>query len=115
MSHSIDATYSVYDESFPKARIEHVCSACAETIAVGHRYASVAIVFDGRASRVKRCLRCQAVHEHLREIEPGEMWPAEKLDCGEEYREHWGKEPPPEIAALAFALPDELQRNGGDL
>jgi hypothetical protein len=29
--------------------------------------------------------------------------------CGREYPEEWGEEPPPEIAALAFALPGETR------
>jgi hypothetical protein len=37
------------------------------------------------------------------------MWPDEKLSCGEEYEKHWGCPPPDEIAALAFATPQELQ------
>ncbi len=110
MSHSFDEQYSVYDENFPKARKPHTCEACKEPIAVGHRYANVKIVFEGSAETVKRCLRCQEIHEHLRKLGDGEMWPDEKLDCGEEYRDHWRKDPPPEIAALAFELPEETQR-----
>lgn len=109
MSHSIDETYDVYNETSRIARKEHVCAACKETIRIGDRYAIVGIVFDGEAESVKRCLRCQEIHEHLRKLGAYEMWPAERLDCGEEYKEHWGHEPPPEIAALAFATPEEMQ------
>ena len=109
MSHSIDERYEVYDEQERKARLAHVCAACQEPIAKGHRYCSVFILFEGRASRVKRCLRCQAIHEHLRELGEGETWPAERLDCGEEYEEDWGGPPPEEIAKLAFISADEAQ------
>ena len=37
------------------------------------------------------------------------MWPHERLNCGEEYEEHWGKKPPEHIAELAFASRDDVQ------
>lgn len=109
MSHSIDERYEAYIETLRVARKAHVCAACAEPIAPGHRYYTIRIVYQG-IEGLKRCLKCQAIHEHLRGLEPGEMWPAEKLDCGEDYEEHWGGEPPAEIAALAFMTPEEAQR-----
>jgi hypothetical protein len=111
MSHHCDEHYSVYNERNVVARKPHTCSACHETIAPGHAYTRVFIVWDGQIDVVLRCARCQAIHEHLREVcedkSGGEMWPAEELNCGQEYREHWGVDPPPEIAALAFLLPGE--------
>lgn len=109
MSHSIEETYDVYDERHRQARKPHKCDACDETIHVGHLYCSVSTVFDGTAETIKRCLRCQAIHEHLRTLDPGVMWPAERLDCGEEYLQHWRVDPPPEIVALAFKTAGELQ------
>lgn len=109
MSHAFDERYDVYAELFPRARKAHTCSACKETICVGHRYARVCIIFDGSTETVKRCIRCQRIHEHLRSIAPGEMWPDERLDCGEEYEEHWGGPPPEEVARLAFLTADEAQ------
>lgn len=109
MSHDIDDTYDVYDEKHRQARKPHQCDACGETIHVGHLYCAVAIVFQREFETVKRCLRCQAIHEHLRSLAPGDMWPAEKLDCGEGYEDHWGRESPPEIAALAFVTAGEMQ------
>jgi hypothetical protein len=106
MSHEIDGYYAVYDETPRRAAKEHRCSACRETIAKGETYTVVNIVQEGTAETVKRCSRCQAIHEHLRVLSP-DMWPAERLDCGEEYREHWGKEPPEHIAALAFWRPGD--------
>lgn len=107
MSHSIDEHYEVYDETSRRAAKEHVCAACSEPIAKGARYTDVRIVWDGEARTLRRCERCQAIHVHLREVGEGDTWPAEKLDCGEEYREHWGKEPPESIAALAFWRPGD--------
>jgi predicted RNA-binding Zn-ribbon protein involved in translation (DUF1610 family) len=109
MSHSVDETYTLYEERFPRARKPHTCMACGERIAGGQRYARVFVLFQGDAETVKRCLRCQQIHEHLREMSPGDTWPAERLDCGEDYEDHWGGEPPDHIAALAFALPGETE------
>lgn len=108
MSHAIDEHYKAYVETLRCAAKDHTCDACDEPISKGHRYYAISWIFYGPGS-CKRCLRCQAVHVHLRTLDPYEMWPAEKLDCGEEYTEHWGKEPPPEIADLAFKTPEELQ------
>jgi len=111
MSYSADEEYAVYFEHDRCARKEHRCSACKEAIRPGDRYCVVQMVYDGTASSIKRCLRCQKIHEHLRTLgEPiDRLWPDERLDCGEEYRDHWGREPPPEIAALAFVTNDEMQ------
>jgi len=111
VSRSVDDTYDVYDEREPRARKEHRCKACGETIRIGDRYANVKVVFDGTAETIKRCLRCQRMHEHLRTLgdRRDRLWPDEQLNCGEEYEEHWGKKPPDEIAALAFALPGEVK------
>lgn len=109
MSHSIDETYDVYSERIRRAAKDHVCDACKETIRKGDRYCRVFIMWEGEPQSHVRCLRCDAMHEYLRTLSPGEMWPAERLDCGEEFEEHWGKEPPPEVAALAFMTREEMQ------
>lgn len=89
------------------------CAACHETIRVGDRYAYSFAVWQGQTYETRRCLRCQAIHLHLREKcrdeRDAEEWPDDALNCGHDYLENWGHEPPPEIAALAFALPDEMQ------
>lgn len=110
MSHSIDDFYSFYKETLRRARKDHECDACHETISKGHRYYVVSWHFMGNMESIKRCARCQAIHAHLQDLGMGEFWPAEKLDCGEGYEEHWGKNPPDDIAALAFALPGEIDR-----
>lgn len=102
MSHSVDERYAVYAENPSKARKAHECDACDEPIRPGDTYTRVRWIFDGTADGVKRCARCQFLHEFLRSHGDSDMWPAERLDCGEEYEEHWGHEPAPYIAALAF-------------
>ena len=103
----VDEYYALYNETCPKARKEHTCSACGETIAPRQRYYRVALVFDGSASTVKRCARCQKIHEHLRDL-GSDSWPDERLNCGHDYEDMHDVPPPPEIAALAFALPGEV-------
>jgi len=106
VSHNVNEVYSVYAEPRQRARKPHVCGACQETIPVGVVYTRVFALLDGVKSTTKRCWRCQAIHEHLRDMGwSSGAWPAEDLACGEEYAVEWGVEPPPEIAMLAFALP----------
>lgn len=109
MSYSCDEQYDVYAETDRKARKAHRCSACRETIPAKMRYTVISIVYDGTVESVKRCHRCQEIHEHLRELcsHGDHMWPDEKLDCGEKYEEEWGTEPPVNVQALAFLLPGE--------
>lgn len=109
MSESCDEYYTVYWERRRRARKQHKCCACDEPIAPGHVYMYISYVFDHEAGTYKRCLRCQTIHEHLRTLGGGDMWPAERLDCGEDYEPHWDRPPPAEIAALAFLTADEIQ------
>jgi len=106
MSYTCDEYYAVYNEKVRTANKEHNCSACLEKIHKGDCYTYVSIVFDGTAWSVKRCARCQAIHEHLRALGT-DSWPKERLDCGQSYEDEWG-ECPPEIEKLAFALPGEV-------
>lgn len=117
MSHSIDEYYSDYEETPRCAESDELhCSACREPIQFGHVYYDILIVEgdpDDEDSRSEtsliRCLRCQRIHQHLRELGDGEMWPDEHLNCGEEYEEHWNKPPPSDIAELAFKSGADLQ------
>lgn len=109
MSHEPDEAYAVYNERFPRARKSHICDACKETIRTGDRYAHVGIVFEGEGETIRRCLRCQRMHEELRQMDPGRLWPDERLDCGQKYEEEWGEPPPSDVASLAFLTPDEAQ------
>jgi hypothetical protein len=107
VSHSCDEYYDVYEERRRVARKAHECDACDLPVRPGDLYYAISIVWDGSAETVKRCARCQLMHEHLRGLAPNEMWPSEKLDCGEEYSDHWGHEPPEWVAALAFWMPGD--------
>lgn len=104
-----DGAYDVYSERPLRARTAHACDACKEAISPGHTYTRVCVVFDRSAETIKRCWRCQRIHEHLRErcaLAGRDMWPDERLACGHRYEAVWG-ELPADIAALAFALPGE--------
>lgn len=121
MSHEGEGDYpAVYKSETRKARKQHVCHACGDTIMPGHQYVYIFSVYDGDTDETRRCARCEAIHSHLREKCNAERaqrrmagkeqrWPADALNCGEDYAENWGHDPPPEIAALAFALPGEMQ------
>jgi predicted RNA-binding Zn-ribbon protein involved in translation (DUF1610 family) len=107
MSHSCDETYAIYDEREFRANKPHVCDACGVEIRKRDRYTRVFMLFDGSKEHLKRCARCQLLHEHLRGLcEPGEEWPAERLDCGLSYESEWGAAPD-WIAALAFWRPGD--------
>jgi predicted RNA-binding Zn-ribbon protein involved in translation (DUF1610 family) len=107
VSHNVDEIYDVYQVIVRRARTAHHCSACGLQIAPGERYAAVSIVFDGTAETIKRCGRCQKVHEHLQNKAGGETWPDERLACGQNYETEWGEEPPPEIQAALFMTSGE--------
>lgn len=111
MSHdTYDAEpYAVFDEERRVAGKTHMCDACDEPIAKGQSYVRFFGVWDGMAEAVKRCLRCQRIYQHLVDKgAPHDMFPAQRLDCGQTYRDHWDEDPPEDIAALAFALPGEV-------
>lgn len=104
-----DGHAELFRERRPVARKPHKCHACGETIRSGDRYARVFFVWEGEPDTVKRCMRCEKIHAHLVDRGNGDTYPAERLDCGESYQDHWGEDPPDEIAALAFALPGEVR------
>jgi hypothetical protein len=109
MSQWCDDSYTVYSENQVRARKDHTCQACWECIPKGTPYWRITWVFDRSAGGVKRCVRCQAIHLHLRKLcreKDYEMWPDEQLACGLKYEDEWG-DLPDEIAALAFALPTD--------
>lgn len=110
MSFEVYDVCDLYKEKAVFAKIEHDCGACGEKIKVGHLYVSIFIVYEGTA-QYKRCVRCQAIHKHLRNLAPGDMWPMEDLSCGEDYEEEWGEKPPEEIQNLAFITQEEAQRD----
>ena len=92
-----------------RARKPHRCCACGDAIPVGDVYTVHVSKWDGQISQIRRCLRCDAIYDHLNEIMPCDEAPAWRLDCGHTYRERWGEDPPHEIAALAFMTGHDLQ------
>lgn len=85
---------------FVTARKQHECYSCDEAIGVGHRYHLDINAAEGRITVTKHCLRCWAMVEAL--WKRGVPWVSYDLNCGELW-----EGPPPEVAALAFALPGE--------
>lgn len=99
------------EERKRRARKEHVCYCCAETIRVGDQYVYEFGVFDRRPDEVKRCLRCQAIYEHLLSRHMSDDSTVDReLKCGHSYKEVFSEEPPEDIAALAFALPGDFAK-----
>jgi len=111
VSIGIDDYCDVYENRVQTARKDHKCSACRETIRKGDKYNYHFQVFEREAATVKRCARCQLIFQHLEGLLSGgcDEGVDQKLNCGHSYSEVHGVEPPPEIAALAFALPGEVQ------
>lgn len=100
---------TLYTKRRVSAIKDRPCQACGEIIPKHHIYVRVGILFDEEWDNIFRCLRCEAIHEHLVSlIEPGDgVWPNDRLDCGHTYEEMHGGSPPEEIEALAFALPGD--------
>jgi len=93
-----------------KARKEHDCDACGVTIRPGDSYTRDALLHEGTWHVVIRCERCQVIYNHLEQRlqdSGSDECCARELDCGHEYRERWGQEPPAWLAQLAFWLPGD--------
>jgi hypothetical protein len=112
MSHIAEETYSVYDERRVRARKQHICGACREPIVSGHTYWRIGVVFEKSAETLRRCERCQALHVHLRGLGHYDVWPDERLSCGQSYEDEWG-DLPDDVAELAFVTAEEMQQRAG--
>ncbi len=104
----------VHENRRRRARKEHKCSACRETIRVGDFYFNEFSVWDGNTETVKRCARCEQIFQalcmlHRTEKRGDETWPASRLDCGDSFQDVFDRDPPPELAELAFLTADEMQ------
>lgn len=106
-----DGSATVLDRRFLVARKAHRCIGCNETIAAGERYHIDVCAWEGTVDRFKHCARCWAMIEALwkRNRDNGEGYLAVDftLDCGEVWRS-----PPDDVAALAFALPQDFANEG---
>lgn len=114
MSCEIEGYNEFETATWPKARKQHDCCACELPIRVGDIYERIAFKWEGQVECLKRCLRCSAIasalHEKQRHSDSFDHEGiAYALDCGHEWEENFGEPPPPEIARLAFMLPDEIQ------
>jgi len=96
-----------------RARKEHRCCACRETIRVGHVYEVLTSCWEGSLETYKRCLRCVAMwrllvdaHRDAR-TEWGVDW---ELDCGHAWSEFFEGEPPLALQELAFKTAEEMQQ-----
>jgi hypothetical protein len=103
----------IWQQTRLRARKEHRCAACKETIRRGDLYVQHKSLFDGSWETVKRCLRCDAMYKALddkiHKATDGEEAADIRLACGHEYKKRWGEEPPPELARLAFMTADDMQ------
>lgn len=88
------------------ARRHHECFACHETIQPGHRYHVTVGKCDGDFATLKHCARCWHMCEAL--WGRGVEWVNFRLACGETWESAFEEAPPPEVAALAFALPGDF-------
>jgi len=127
MSFDGDGEYAdVWRQTTRRARKEHACSACHQTIERGHLYVEHVIIGGGDVDNLKRCARCDAaIYQHLMALSSerrearrrgglGDFddfdQPMPALNCGHTYKEVHGVEPPEHIARLAFMTQDEMQR-----
>lgn len=98
------------DRRWVIARKQHRCMACRETIVKGQRYHIDASLWEGSVANHRHCARCWEMIEALwkRGRESGEYGTIVDFDlnCGEIWRD-----PPDEVAALAFALPSDFTRS----
>lgn len=90
-----------------RARKEHCCCACGETIRPGDRYSVSSGIWDGEPDSFKHCLRCRTMINMLMEYlhEPIDL----ELSCGETWESVFDRPPPPRVAELAFLSRDEGQ------
>ncbi len=94
------------ERAWVRARKEHRCYACKETIRIGHRYHATLEKWEGGLVRFRHCARCYAICEAL--WDAGAHVIDFELNCGEEWAENFGPVPD-EVARLAFLTPDEAQ------
>lgn len=114
MCDETDEYSTFHNETHPRARKAHTCLGCDETIQPGQRYRYTSGLFDGSIYSYKHCMRCATMLDKLHERERERMR-AEgyggglgtaidpELNCGAIW-----KDPPEDVAALAFALPKDF-------
>ena len=116
VSCEVDGYNAVESRTMPRARKEHRCCACRETVRRGDRYSRTFVVYEGEPETYIHCLRCSAIFDaiaarhHDAETDYWERAIAWRLDCGHDWDEVFEESPPAEVARLAFMTADEAQR-----
>ena len=102
-----EPTESKLMSEWRRARKEHRCYACHETVRVGDRYHVNAGRWDGKVEDIKHCARCWTMGEEIGAM--AGCWQYD-LACGVSWQDAFEEEPPPHVARLAFLTPDEAQK-----
>jgi hypothetical protein len=63
--HYGDGAATCTDTSKPRARVEHTCCECHETIMPGMVYEKTTGIWDRRAETYKTCLSCVEIRDHF--------------------------------------------------
>lgn len=114
----------VFRESNRTAHLRHKCSACGEIIRPGDLYHHTFYIYDGSSNTIRRCARCEVLYRALVKLHQKEMPEVEdvevpgvapELDCGHDFQAVFKRDPPPELARLAFMTPDEMQAELAEL
>jgi hypothetical protein len=101
--------YDVLEHRKHRARKEHQCCACLETIRKGDVYqSSFAVGYTHEPERYKHCIRCATILDKVMAELPDASI-AWELNCGEDWKDTIG-ELPEEVAALAFMTADDAQQ-----
>lgn len=113
MSCEIDGCNEVERTTYPRARKEHCCDACRQTIRIGDRYARIFVIWDREPAVWIHCARCNLLFGRIagrhRELQTGEGVQFD-LDCGHSWQEIFDEPPPDDVARLAFLTQDEAQQ-----
>lgn len=80
---------SFYNETWRRARKEHLCEECRRTIAPGENYLRIAIGTDGSASSYSHCIHCHAAASWLVKHCDGFLFGSVEDDLFEHWGEHY--------------------------
>lgn len=85
------------------------CEAIYQELVTIHRDANERARQERWASRQPGYYDQKLTNEQHRLLNYESDWPDVALNCGHEFKERWGREPPDELARLAFMTPAEIQ------
>jgi len=98
-----DEVPRAWTEKWRKARKDHKCIACRESIRSGHRYHYSSGIWENRPADFKHCARCWRIFSFLVNESNNLEGVQLDLDCGEVL-----ENPPERIAELAFMRGHEV-------